>query len=364
MTISDAGPWSGPPGTAYAAGGSPSEDVVRCNDRLTSAQRASLKGEGGRFCDAIATDQVLVLTGSFLGDDPLRPSVPTTDRRVLELCYDRYGFPDEDAQPDRRIAVLLDSKGGALDSAFRTMLYLSRFASSVDVYVPRCAKSASTLVAVGADTLYMSPFAELGPLDAQINDPRNPAERISALDCYQTVDHVNAFKKASFNNMLGHLITLTKTRIPYVELIKIACDYASANAVPMLDQVNTLDYGTWGRNLKIGEMYATILLRRNPKLSARADLIATELVYKYTHHPFPIDIDEARRIKLLPKAMNGQQYEGANSILEICDGGFVDFLETDRSTRVPSVPSQRGRRRTESHSTQKQVDALGTSTTS
>jgi len=47
--------------------------------------------------------------------------------------------------------------------------------------VPRYAKSAATLLALGADRILLGKFAEIGPLDAQFDDPEREY-RLSALD--------------------------------------------------------------------------------------------------------------------------------------------------------------------------------------
>ena len=93
---------------------------------------------------------------------------------VLSSCIRVFNYPDPKQCAKRTINLLLDSPGGSLDGAFRIVLYLHRYAKYLDVYVPRRAKSASTLIALSARTIYMSPFGELGPLDTQIHDPRDP----------------------------------------------------------------------------------------------------------------------------------------------------------------------------------------------
>ena len=89
--------------------------------------------------------------------------------------------------------VLLNSRGGSLDSAYASALYLSAYAKHVEVYVPLIAMSASTLVAISANTIYMSAFGNLGPLDSQIRDPHNPTRWLSVLDCYQSFDYLRDF---------------------------------------------------------------------------------------------------------------------------------------------------------------------------
>jgi len=128
--------------------------------------------------------------------------------------------------------------------------------------VPQRAKSAGTLIAIGAHELHMSPFAELGPLDTQIVDPRNPTELVSALDCYQSVDYVRAFGLTTLHRALTALAKEMQTGIPLADLVNTAEHLSTGSITPMITQVKALDFGGWGRTLKIGELYAKSLLTR------------------------------------------------------------------------------------------------------
>ena len=228
------------------------------------------------------------------------------------------------------INVVLDSTGGPLDTAYKTVLYLSKYTDNINVYVPRWAKSASTLIAVGANTIFMSPFSELGPLDTQIRDPRNPTDYVSALDCYQSVDYVRDFGFGTLSQALKQLASATQGRIPLVDLVHTAAEFAASSITPMITQVKALDLGAWGRSLKIGERYAQILLARvDPVDTARSEKIARRLVYGYTHHRFPIDITEAEDMNLKPQPMSAEQYKSAFEIVSTCDDNeiCIEFID-------------------------------------
>jgi len=321
VTISDNGPLAGPTGVnslSQANGASFYREV-------DAARRRRIQAAGRRFVEATAGTPCLVLTGRIVGiGDPGDP----TEWRVQRCCEERFGFP-EPPLPDA-INVILDSTGGPLDSAFKTVLYLSKYAENINVYVPRKAKSASTLIAVGANAVFMSPFSELGPLDTQIRDPRNPTDYVSALDCYQSVDYVRDFGFGTLSQALKQLASTTQGRIPLVDLVTTAAEFAASSITPMITQVKALDLGAWGRSLKIGEKYAQILLARaDPADNAGAEKIARRLVYGYTHHRFPIDIKEAEDIGLKPKPMSPEQYKDAFEIVSICEENevYVEFID-------------------------------------
>jgi hypothetical protein len=292
---------------------------------IDAGQRQAIQAAGRKFAELTGGHPCLLLMGRLLGlGDPGHP----TERRVQLACEERFGFPK--SSPEETINVLLDSTGGPLDSAFRTVLFLSRYARTLNVYVPRKAKSASTLIAVGANTIFMSPFGELGPLDTQIRDPRNPTDYISALDCYQSVDYVREFGFSTLSQALKQLAAVTQGKLLLTDSLNAAAQFAIGAITPMLSQTRSLDFGAWGRSLKMGERYAQILISRASEVDqSRAERIASRLVYGYTHHMFPIDITEARDMGLKPQEMSKEQYERAMDVVSICTDNqvCVEFID-------------------------------------
>ncbi len=326
MTISE----DGPVAEGASANGLGLANGVFYYCEIDATQRKKIQDAGRRFVAATGGSSCLVLIGRILGfGDPGE----STESRVRRCCEGRFGFPESPL--DETFNVILDSTGGPLDSAFRTVLYLSRYSENVNVYVPRKAKSASTLIAVGANAIFMSPFAELGPLDTQIRDPRNPADYMSALDCYQSVDYVRDFGFGTLSQALKHLAAVTQGKIPLIDSLNAAAEFAIGSITPMLNQTKSLDFGAWGRSLKIGERYAQVLLsRRGQADMSSAGKIASRLVYGYTHHLFPIDITEAKDMGLNPQEMSAEHYKSLTEIVNICNEAVcVEFIdESDKPT--------------------------------
>ena len=337
VTLSDNGPLAGP----TAVNSISQSNGASFYREVDAARRKRIQAAGRRFVEATAGAPCLVLTGRIVGSGDVGDP---TEWRVQQRCEERFGFPEPPLL--EAINVILDSTGGPLDSAFKTILYLSKYTESINIYVPRKAKSASTLIAVGANNIFMSPFSELGPLDTQIRDPRNPTDYVSALDCYQSVDYVRDFGFGTLNQALKQLAFSTQGRIPLIDLVNTAADFASTVITPMITQVKALDLGGWGRSLKIGEKYAqTLLVRVDPTDIAKAERIARRLVYGYTHHRFPIDITEAEDIGLKPELMSPEQYKSAFEIVSECEDNevFIEFVnereeaaEKDREAAITS----------------------------
>ncbi|HEY7598220.1 MAG TPA: hypothetical protein VH969_34115 [Actinophytocola sp.] len=295
---------------------------------ITPAERREVRRLGREFAQQ-AGGTWLMINGRFTSGVEW-----STDGIVKDRLWRAFGYPDE---RDRTLNILLNSPGGSLDSAYATALYLAAYTKELHVYVPSRAKSASTLLAIAADKVHLSAFGELGPLDTQIPDPRNPANKVSALDCYQSVDYVRDFGFKTITKALPQLVEATERRIPVADLLATASTFAIGAIQPVLSTITALDFGGWGRNLRIGERYASKLLRAKAKDGdfARADHIAYQLVYGYTHHPFPIDLHEAEQIGLAVEPMDSKTYENAAKVLNACrHKTFIGFISEDEASRA------------------------------
>jgi hypothetical protein len=331
------------PDTAYASEGGPHSYT----SHMTPTEERDVIALGNKFAEKVAEEVEgvwILISGRFTSGNGEKG----TETLIKEMMLAAFNYPKQDG-PDLTLNVLLDSPGGSLDSAYSTVLHLSAYAKELNVYVPDRAKSASTLLVVGADRAYLSPFGELGPLDTQIPDPRNPANTVSALDCYQSVDYVRDFGFKTITAVLPQLVNSTERRIPVNELLDRASAFALGSVNPMLQTVNALDFGGWGRSLRVGEHYARKLLLTKVKDGdhARAERIASQLVYGYTHHLFPIDYHEAKRIGLSVERMKKDVYNEAIKVIEAChEKDFVGFLSKEQSDAVAALDEAAGRRST------------------
>src|SRR5829696_2620772 len=75
----------------------------------------------------------------------------------------------------KRIALIIDSLGGDAKSAYQLATLFRRYCGGFVAVVPRYAKSAASLLTIGADEIILGRCAELGPLDTQIYNPQRNA---------------------------------------------------------------------------------------------------------------------------------------------------------------------------------------------
>jgi ClpP class serine protease len=72
-----------------------------------------------------------------------------------------------DAEKDQPLHLFLSSPGGDGEVAVRLVRALQARCSELTIIVPGMAKSAATIICLGADHILMGPASDLGPVDPQ-----------------------------------------------------------------------------------------------------------------------------------------------------------------------------------------------------
>ncbi|MGH7981700.1 MAG: SDH family Clp fold serine proteinase [Candidatus Udaeobacter sp.] len=187
------------------------------------------------------------------------------------------------------VGLLLESPGGDAHAAFRISRMLQRRSNNFTVIIAQWAKSAATLLALGAHTLLVARQAELGPLDVQMFDPHKE-ELGSALNAVQSLERLNAFAMTAVDQMMILIATRFGRKLDVS--LPLVLDYATKFTRPLLEKIDTVDYVRKSRELKVAEDYATRLMMPHYPISQAKD-IARKLVQMYPTHGFVIDRDEA-----------------------------------------------------------------------
>jgi hypothetical protein len=207
----------------------------------------------------------------------------------------------EDKLPSKKpIALIIDSPGGSAKIAFQIGRLFQKRCGNFIAIVPRYAKSAATLLALGANEIYMGKHAELGPLDAQTYDPER--EHItSALDTVHSLARLRAFALESIDEamflMVGRTGKKSQTILPHT------LNFVAELMRPLFEQVDIIEYTQMSRVLKVAEEYARRLLLdwTSPD---NASMIARHLVEHYPEHGFFIAPEEVKDIGLCVKENN------------------------------------------------------------
>lgn len=225
----------------------------------------------------------------------------------------------------KSVAVLLHSPGGYAKEAYQIAQLFNKLYGSFVVIVPRYAKSAATLLALGASRIVMGEFAELGPLDAQYYDPERE-QQVSALDEVQGLERLHAFSLEAVDRTM--LLLKQRSGKKIKTLLPMIFKFVSDMLFPLFDKVDTVQYTKMSRGLRVAEEYAVRLL--NSKYNQRdSESIARKLVEKYPDHGFLIDMEEALRIDAkLVNVPDAAENAILNNIMDDIDNvTAIGFLE-------------------------------------
>lgn len=201
----------------------------------------------------------------------------------------------KELQSCNHVALVLDSPGGYASSAYKIATMLRRHCSGFTAIVPRYAKSAATLLALGAREIYMGSDAELGPLDAQVSDPERE-EFIGALDETQALERLNAAALGLLDETMTLLLMRTHKKVE--SLLPQVTHFTAEMMRPLLEKIDAVHYSQYARVLKVAEEYAVRLM--SPVYGdKRAEQVARFLVNEYSEHGFVINRDEASQLLVI-----------------------------------------------------------------
>lgn len=238
------------------------------------------------------------------------------------------------------LEVLIQSGGGDADIAYTLMRYFRRHCQRLNVIVPLFAKSAATLMALGADSIYMGEIADLGPIDVQMSDPlKRGSKRISPLDEFKSAEYLRDYAVELLDSFM--LLMLRRSGMSVKDALHDAITFTTGIMRPLYEQINPLEIGEHMRSLAIGEEYATRLLARtgNP----RQKEIVKALVSKYPSHSFVIDALEARAIGLPVQYLEPAQetlFLEAVTCIQKSEESFYGFVKEPAKKPTPGRKSK------------------------
>ncbi|WP_051986823.1 SDH family Clp fold serine proteinase [Pseudidiomarina atlantica] len=169
----------------------------------------------------------------------------------------------KDLDGEKDILMIIQSNGGNIEPAYlisKTCKRLSK--SKFNVVVPRKAKSAATLIALGADEVHMGLLSELGPIDPQFG----------------------GFPALGLSNAIEKIAAMAEK---YPKASSVFAKYLAEN-------INIQHLGLFERINESATQYASRLLA-NKKFPDEhtPESLADHFTNHYKDHSFVIDADEA-----------------------------------------------------------------------
>lgn len=183
----------------------------------------------------------------------------------------------EDIGKTSRIDLFLFSRGGDVIAPWKFVNLMREYTDEFNVLIPYHANSAATLICLGANKLYMTKLADIGPIDPTLTTPFNPL-----IDCAKT-------------NVVGNTLGVSvEDVISYHELAKNILNLKSENSVlktfeMLSENVNPIALGSIYRSYNQIRSLAHKLLELH--LDAEKDVIMinriienlTEKLYNHRH---------------------------------------------------------------------------------
>lgn len=187
--------------------------------------------------------------------------------------------------------LVLGTPGGDPHAGFRIARAFQHAYGEFSLLVPRYCKSAGTLIAIGAKTIYMADMSELGPLDVQVKKSDELIGFNSGLDIIQAV---NNLQQAAMNAFRSYLTELhSQARISTKIAADISTKLTAGLFEPIFAQIDPMRLAETQRAMEIAFAYGARLNERSNNLRANG---LADIVTKYPSHGFVIDRKEARSI--------------------------------------------------------------------
>ena len=188
----------------------------------------------------------------------------------------------------RKIDLVLNSYGGAVDAPYKVVMLIREFCEEFTVIVPFVAKSAATMLVLGADEVVMGPISELGPIDPLVKHPVYK----DLLVPVQAVWHCLDYLQRSIINSLDPEI-------------------ASFMLTPLLDKLDPWLIGDYEKTIKASRQYAETLLSRYMLKNnlERVQSVTQALTEGYFSHGYPIGRREAKELGLIVIEAHGELWD-------------------------------------------------------
>lgn len=178
-----------------------------------------------------------------------------------------------------KISLFLYTCGGNTLAAWNIVNLIKQYCDSFEVIIPHKARSAGTLMSIGAETIVMTKQATLGPIDPSINTPMNPQIPNAAPDAKYPV---------SVEDVLGY-IEWAKSEL------NIKDDIALSNIlIKLTDQIHPLVLGQAYRAKAQIKMLARRMLNSQMKKEEQIQKVIGFLCSESGSHDYTINRREAR----------------------------------------------------------------------
>lgn len=229
------------------------------------------------------------IVGGRIGEDAPRP------------MYDHL----QQLGHQNKLALYLYSPGGVMETPWKIVTMLREFCDELVVLVPYRAYSAATMIAIGADKIYMTNKAELGPIDPSLEAqaPEREGPRLQELGVEDIASYLTFIRERA---KLTDQDALART-------VGTLAEYLTPPLLGRIERISS-HIRLVARNL--------LALHKPPFDDRQISAIADALIEKIYVHGHGIGRKEAAQIGLDVESAEGALAEAMWALYELYEGPF------------------------------------------
>ncbi|MGI4801438.1 MAG: SDH family Clp fold serine proteinase [Janthinobacterium lividum] len=245
--------------------------------------------------------QLIDLPDDLDGDNPFEIFDAVSDELDADVLYMNCGISGgldtllikavKKGKVRKNVLLILITNGGNPDVAFKIARCLQNNYEKFSIFIPGWCKSAGTLIAVGAHTIYFSDHGELGPLDIQMGKKDELDGYVSGLDLDYGIRNLGVSAFSMFEHFMPQTIRKSNNRVTFKTSAEIAASLTQAYISKFTEQVSPLSVGETVRMMTIAREYGERLDGKYENVASEMALV--QLVSGYSSHSFVIDFQEA-----------------------------------------------------------------------
>lgn len=177
----------------------------------------------------------------------------------------------------KRAQIFIKSDGGSVEAAMRIVHLLRQYVENIDAILLSDCASAATIIALGADRIFMSPLAYITPIDTSLQHKLSPIDSISNDRASVSNDELHRIVRIWQDFAKDHHVH------PYQEIFKY---------------VHPLVVGASDRSISLAtKICEEVLSYHLSNKEFRTD-ISRKLNSSYPSHSYPITAREAQELGL------------------------------------------------------------------
>lgn len=217
----------------------------------------------------------------------------------------------------KEIDLVIHSGGGDINLAYQMVELIRLHAERLYACVPFYAKSAATLLCLGADEIFLDKAAQLGPLDAQVYQEKKggKGDYTSALNPFKALEQAHSFSLDALDTSMRMIAR--STGLDLDECIRHAINFIVGTTGPLFSRLDPEKLGEYSRALAVGSEYGNRLLRRFTDWDDRKRTsVVDKLVHGYPSHDYVIDYHELEELGFKVQLFEGGERNSVQTALE------------------------------------------------